>query len=285
MLFDKFVNSLLCNIKEESFARSIPTVATRQNVKQIPQEAIRDLNQLKERIFRLLPLSISMQNATHETESWSTRLFRGHKSINPFSKLGDSKAEGDKVFWSKNANVALLYATNKSSWGTSGQQYTNIAQQSVSGASDTTQTKYSLGYMSVAQPKHPENLKWYRNFGYEDEKRDYRNDVNKARENLTKTNPNKLFTGLPSNYKSINKYGYKKDEWEQEQQRQSNLIQNNQSNNKPNVLGNSPETVLSKYDVSKIRTFLVYNDSHMLSLEKIKKYDPILYKVLFWDRL
>lgn len=289
MLFDKFVNSILSIIKEESFRPSSSLVAVRQNVKQIPKEEIKDLSELKKRILRLLPLSVSMESANQDTESWSTRLFRGHKSMNPFSKLGDSKADGDKVYWAKYPQTALIYATNKSSWGTSGQQYVNIAQKAVENTStgDEIQTKYSLGYISVAEPKNPESLKWYQNFGYEDEKNYRRGE----REEFAKKNPNKLFNGISSI-----EYGFNKDQWKKRQQQQKDIIQKNLDDvqkgkinyvidDKPNVLGNNPETVLSKYDVSKVRTYLIYNNSRMISLEKIKKYDPILYSVLLWDRI
>ena len=55
------------------------------------------------------------------------------------------------------------------------------------------------------------------------------------------------------------------------------------------VLLHDPETALSKNDVTKVRTYLIFEKNHeellILSLEKIKKYDPILYQVLLWDRI
>jgi hypothetical protein len=301
MLFDQFVNSILSIFEErtEDFRRLIPSnyAARRQNLKQeIPQEEIKDLCQLQKRIFRLMNLAVRMTalefEIDKETETWSTRLFRGHKSINPFSKLGDSKAEGDKVYWAKYARTALTYSANSNSWGTSGQQFVNIAMKAGEAAGESMPTacgtEFRIGYLSVAEPKYPKSLKWYKNFGYETEKYNKRKTAAEEREKLEKENPGKLYTGISSPY--YRSEGLTKDEWEKEQQQLDDRWHTPEKKGiRSPVLFHNPETALSKYDVTKVRTYLIYEQNReellILSLEKIKKYDPILYQVLLWDRI
>ena len=269
-------------LEEETYHRNQSSPSIKSNLKQVPTEAIVDLSQVKKRIMRLLPLSITVQKSEAQTESWSTRLFRGHKNIDPFSKTGDSKAQQHGVYWAKDLNTALLYSTAASSWGTSGQQYVNIAQQAFASdaAGDEIQTRYKLGYISIAQPKQPEELEWYKNFGYEDDLKQ-RQDVAKAeREKFYKQNPNKLFPGLPNDYKFMNKYKYNQDEFNREHQRQSSF-----AGNEPKILQGQGETVLLRDQVNKVRTYLIYDKAHMISIETIKQYDPMLFNVLLKDRI
>jgi hypothetical protein len=300
MLFDQFVNSILSIFEEktEDFRRLKPSnyANHRQNLKQeIPQEEIKDLCQLQKRIFRLMHLAVEMTalgfQIDKETETWSTRLFRGHKAIDPFSKLGDSKADGDKVYWAKYARTALTYSANSNSWGTSGQQFVNIAMKAgeAAGASMPTAcgTEFRIGYLSVAEPKYPKSLKWYQNFGYETEKYTKIKTAAEERGKFEKENPGKLYTGLSSAYRPE---GLSKDDWEKEQQRLDDRWNTPETKGiRSPVLLAEPETALSKNEVTKVRTYLIYEKNYnqllILSLEKIKKYDPILYRVLLWDRI
>jgi hypothetical protein len=281
-MFNELVDSILSMLEEETYHRNQISPSVKSNLKQAPSEAIVDLSQVKKRIMRLLPRSITMQNSEAQTESWSTRLFRGHKNIDPFSKTGDSKAQGQGVFWAKDLKTALLYSTAASSWGTSGQQYVNIAQQAFAGdaAGDALQVKYKLGYISIAQPKQPEKLKWYKNFGYEDDLKQRQDVASVEREKFYKQNPNKLFPGLPDDYKFVNKYKYTQDEYNREHQRQSSF-----AGNDPKILQGQGETVLSRDQVNKVRTYLIYDGAHMISIETIKQYDPMLFNVLLKDKI
>lgn len=322
--FDKFINLLLENLRGDLFQKS-----TRKFSKERIESPINTTQELLQRVHRLIPLAVNIDlnkyidrgtvNSTDPNygnynltqtrraslqENWTTMLFRGHKVPNPFSRTGDSKAQGDRVYWAKDPNTALLYALNKSSWGTTGQQYTNVLQNASKGYGDNVQTKYAYGYMSIAQPKYPERLKWYKNFGVEDEERDRLNAVTKAKQEHLKQNPNKLFTGLPANYKPMNTYGFTKDEWSKEDQRQKQLKTNtpNEFNKnkadwmKSNVQAGVPyeggsqvvqdaETALSPQEITKMRTYLVLNERSMISVDNIKKYDPALYNVLIKDSL
>lgn len=281
-MFNELVNSILLMLEEETYHRNQSSLAVKSNLKQVPTEAIVDLSQVKNRIMRLMPLSITVQSSEAQTESWSTRLFRGHKNADPFSKTGDSKAQQHGVYWAKDLNTALLYSTNASSWGTSGQQYVNIAQQAFAGDTmgDAIQTKYKLGYLSIAQPKQPEKLEWYKNFGYEDDLKQRQDAAIAEREKFAKQNPYKLFPGMPNDYKYQNKYKYNQDDFNREHQRQSSF-----AGHTPNIFQRQGETVLSKNEVNKVRTYLIYDKAHMISIEKIKQYDPILFNVLLKDRI
>lgn len=249
---------------------------------------IQNETELLQRLNRLYSKAININlDKMSSDETWTTMLFRGHKVLNPFSKTGDSKAVGDKVYWSKNPDTALIYALNQSSWGTSGQQYANIIQRATADSSKTTgvQTQYAYGYLTVAQPKNPQNLKWYRNFGVEDEERERQEAIRDAKQKHIEKNPNKLFTGLPADYKPRNVYGYNKDQLDTEHQRQSDLYKKYGETKTPKALGNNPETALSPNEVQKVRTYLVLNKNYMLSTETIQKYDPVLYNVLLKDSL
>jgi hypothetical protein len=322
--FDKFFNTLLENLKGDLFQKS-----TREFSNERMDSPITNNQELLQRVSLLTPLAVKIDlkkyvnrgtvNSTDSNygnynltqtrraaleENWTTMLFRGHKVPNPFSKTGDSKAQGDRVYWAKNPDTALLYALNKSSWGTTGQQYTNVLQKASKGYGDNLQTKYAYGYISIAQPKYPERLKWYKNFGVEDEEKQRLDAVAKAKQEHLKQNPNKLFTGLPPNYKPNNIYGFTKDEWSKEDQRQKqfNKTDSNEFDRskadwmKTNAqigvpyeggskVANAPETALSPQEVIKVRTYLIIDEFLMISLNNIKKYDPVLYDVLLKDSL
>jgi hypothetical protein len=249
--------------------------------------------------------NLSQDRSNALAENWSTMLFRGHKVLNPFSKTGDSKAKGNAVYWAKDPHNALIYALNQSSWGTSGQQYSNVIQRASQDLAkgDSAQKQYAFGYITIAQPKYPEKLKWYKNFGVEDEEQQYQQAVKAAREKHEKENPHKLFTGLPPNYKHQNTYGMTKDQWGKESERQKAFITSDpQKFDKEKAEWKTKyaqqgvpyegskvipqaEAALSPDQVSKVRTYLVFNKNSMISVENIKKHDPILYNVLLNDSL
>jgi hypothetical protein len=310
MTFERLYNLIFENLrsnevfkKQKRLSRQIPTVSN---------TPIQTSEELVNRI-RVLLAKGSILDTTKLTsdEVWSTMLFRGHKTLDPFSKTGDSKAVGDKVYWAKNPSNALIYSLFKSSWGTSGQQYINVIQRALAetgdaGFNDGTQTNFQFGYLTIAQPKNPEALKWYVNFGVENEERERQEAIRDARQKHMEQNPNKLFTGLSKNIKNR---GYTPDELRKEHQRQIELNKRNEEtakanvdagksaswvldkykNFEPNVFNRQAETVLSKNDVQKIRTYLIWSSSqykyYILPIETIKKYDPMLYRVLAFDRI
>jgi hypothetical protein len=328
--FDALIDTLLENLKGDMFTK--PTY--RKEVSQNLNTPIQNLEELKSRVLRLLPKSVKLdlnkkivrgtvndptshdsyelQQSRREAlrENWTTMLFRGHKVPNPFSKTGDSKASGDKVYWGKDPRTALLYATTNSSWGTTGQQYVNIIQKAVANSAikdGGTQIKYNFGYFSIAQPKHPEKLKWYKNFGVEDEEKAKREAIKNMKDKHMKENPHKTFNGLPADYKLQNTYGYDKNEWDTNKNRISGILQNKTGDqfqyntsaanfkkhksqlgvpySGADVLSSDAETALSFNEITKLRTYLIFNETHMLSLSTIKQLDPILYQVLINDSL
>lgn len=289
MTFESLYNLFFENLRgNEVFRKDRRSLRTIPNISNAP---IQTSEELINRIGVLLNKSVILDlNKLTSDETWSTMLFRGHKVLNPFSKTGDSKAVGDKVYWSKNPDTALIYALNQSSWGTSGQQYINVIQRALnetgnSNFNDGSQQTFEFGYLTIAQPKNPQTLKWYRNFGVEDEERQRQEAIRDAKQKHMEQNPNKLFTGLPADYKPLNTYGYNKDQLDAEHQRQSELFKRYGETKTPKALDNNPETALSPNEVQKVRTYLVWNKNRMLSTETIKKYDPVLYNVLLKDSL
>lgn len=289
MTFESLYNLVFENLRgNEVFRKDRRSLRTIPNISNTP---IQTSEELINRIGALLNKSVILDiNKLSSDETWSTMLFRGHKVLNPFSKSGDSKAVGDKVYWAKNPNTALIYALNKSSWGTSGQQYINVIQRALKETGNTNfddgvQQTFEFGYLTIAQPKNPQNLKWYRNFGVEDEERERQEAIRDAKQKHMQQNPNKLFTGLPANYKPINKYGYNKQQLDAEHQRQSELHKKYGETKTPKALDNNPETALSSNEVQKVRTYLIWNKKYMLSTETIRKYDPVLYNVLSRDKI
>jgi hypothetical protein len=204
----------------------------------------------------------------------------------------------------------LIYSLSQSSWGTSGQQFTNVIQRALAETGERFnsggQVRFEFGYLTIAQPKNPEALKWYPNFGIENDESERKEALQKAREEHMAQNPNKAFTGLSKNIKSR---GYTPDKLRKEHQRQSEVYKGREERDKaevdagkspsyildkyknlePNVFNRQAETVLSKNDVQKIRTYLIWSSSeykyYILPVETIKKYDPMLYRVLAFDRL
>lgn len=288
MTFESLYNFVFENLRgNEVFRKDRRSLRTIPNISNTP---IQTSEELINRIGALLNKSVILDiNKLSSDETWSTMLFRGHKVLNPFSKSGDSKAVGDKVYWAKNPNTALIYALNKSSWGTSGQQYINVIQRALKETGNTnfddgSQQTFEFGYLTIAQPKNPQNLKWYKNFGVEDEEKERQQAVNAAKQKHQQQNPHLLFTGL-KDYKPLNVYGYKKNELEQEHQRQKNLSKKYNEPENIKALGSNPETALSSNEIQKVRTYLIWNKKYMLSTETIRKYDPVLYNVLSRDKI
>jgi len=323
--FDKFFSFLLENLRGDLFRKSKGKFSNKQE-----NFPITNNTELLQRIYRLFPLAVSIDldkqinrgivkssdpkyqdyNLTQSRsgaleENWSTMLFRGHKVLNPFSKTGDAKSKGNGVYWAKDPNTALLYALNQSSWGTSGQQYSNIIQRATDSSvrGDNIQKQFAFGYLTIAQPKYPERLKWYKNFGVEDEEKQNQQAIKDAKEKHMRETPHLTFNGLPTNHKPLNVYGRTKDEWQRENERQQQFnkddpykfdrekaewMKRNAQSGVPyqgSRVASDAETVLSPEEVIKVRTYLVLNKNSMISVENIKKYDPVLYNVLLNDSL
>lgn len=228
--------------------------------------------------------NISQRRHDALQENWSTMLFRGHKVLDPFSKTGDSKAVGDKVYWAKSPQTALLYSTMNSQWGTSGQQYTNILQKAFGQqANSGNQTQYKIGYFSIAKPKHPDQLHWYNNFGVEDKQAGYNmQGWENRKQNLQQNFPvrdvtskdipyQKQFEFNPEYANYIRKYGQ---------------LTYPHSSNK---VVSDAETALSQSEVAGVRTYIVFNLDYgsykLIPIAKIKQLDPELYSVLMKDSL
>jgi len=224
---------------------SKPNIKNRHSIKiDVINKPIMDEKEIFNRIHRLDKFAISLNSAVAEMKSmvvspdgkdkyaliqrkdeeleeqWSTMLFRGHKVLDPFSKTGDSKAKGDLVYWAKSPGTAAIYSRNISDWGTEGQQYLNILQRNSEGRGDS-QIKYNWGYITIAQPKDSSKLRWYNNFGVEDEIKKREKDLKDARDKHNQTNPHLTFNGLPDN----DNFGGKlnKDQWNNEIQRRDAL--------------------------------------------------------------
>jgi hypothetical protein len=95
-------------------------------------------------------------------------VYRGHKDPDPFAKGEDSKAKDNEIYFSSNPNYAYrVYSVglNPSS--------TQVGQKGFSNLQSRTQkpmsnTKFDVGFFTVATPKNADDILWYFNFGYED---------------------------------------------------------------------------------------------------------------------
>lgn len=229
---------------------------------------------------------VSQNRKSALEENWSTMLFRGHKNINPFSKTGDSKAEGDKIYWAKSPETALIYSQNQSSWGTSGQQYVNIIQKAFNPENirHAGQTNLKIGYFSIAKPKNPNTLIWYNNFGVEDKKQGFNKQDWESRRDYVNTKfPIKNLNNDEINYS---------DQFNKFDPQYAEFIKKGYSpyrRYEGAKVSSHPETVLSPNEVTNVRTFIVYDNANsnffLIPIQKIKQYDPVLYSVLEKDSL
>lgn len=223
---------------------------------QQPQDTseLYDINQVK---FRLQDLfkkyGFYTKNLNELSEKLGTDsvpvLFRGHKTINPFQKDTDTKSPGDTVYWAKQPKNAITFAKVTDTGGTRGRSFQTILHQ--------VYGNYYAGYLSIAYPKYPQAIKWYQDFGAENEKRDaikHRQQTGKGIDYDTHQG-----SGDYPSYRMNDKTGYER-----------------------------AETVLGPNEVTKLKTFIVLiNDGNweLLNLNTVKQKDPELYKVLLWNRL
>jgi hypothetical protein len=184
----------------------------------------------------------------------STMIFRGHKTINPFSKDSDTKSPRDTVYWAKQPKNALAFALVSNTGGTSGRSFKNLLNSAY---------ENRAGFLSVAYAKYPQSLVWYKDFGVEREKQDserYRKTYGK---------------GLDySEHSGTSEYpSYRMDR--------------NNPNSSPKQFHRA-ETALSPHEVSKLKTFVWKGDPSsgisLLNINKIKEANPELYKILYWNR-
>ena len=111
-------------------------------------------------------------------------VYRGHKDPDPFAKGEDSKARDNEVYFSSNPNYTYgVYSVGLNP------NSTQVGQTGFSNLQSITQepkpnTKFNVGFFTVATPKNADDILWYFNFGYE--------------------NGNEGFTRLEKNIKKIN---------------------------------------------------------------------------------
>lgn len=129
-------------------------------------EPIQNTIQVKNRIVDLVQKHGFIAKNLKELErklnaEYSSVLFRGHKTLNPFLKTSDSKLEGDVVYWAKQPHNALTFAVPTSVGGTSGRFFSNSINKAF-GAEHA-------GYVSIAIPKNTDDIVWRGNFGIENQ--------------------------------------------------------------------------------------------------------------------
>jgi hypothetical protein len=187
----------------------------------------------------------------------STMLFRGHKTLNPFTKDIDTKSPRDTVYWAKQPNNALAFAKSTNTGGTRGRAFSNLVNSAYGN---------NAGYLSTAYPKYPQALVWYNDFGVEREEEDaekYRKTYNKGLD-YSKHSGTIEFPSYRMDRKNV--------EGKQKQFQRG-------------------ETVLSPNEVTKLKTFIWASDLFsgsnnisLLNVLKIKEADPELYRILLWNR-
>lgn len=228
--------------------------------------------------------NISQRRHDALQENWSTMLFRGHKTLDPFSKTGDSKAVGDKVYWAKSPQTALIYSTMSSQWGTSGQQYTNILQKAFGQQSNSgNQTQYQIGYFSIAKPKHPDQLQWYNNFGVEDKQAGYnKQSWENRKQNLQQNFPVRDVASKDISYQ-------KQFEFNPEYANYIHKYAQQSYPHSSNKVVDDAETALSQSEVTGVRTYILFNLNYgsykLIPIAKIKQLDAELYNILTKDSL
>lgn len=128
-------------------------------------------NEIKTRlntIFRSYGFDLGGQEL-NKLPSDGSMVYRGHKSPNPSSKGYDAKAKGSTVYWSLNPKYAFnVYAKSYNSMSDQIGQSGASSLQHALHPDNPNLTDFSVGYFSIATPKNPNTIKWYSNFGYED---------------------------------------------------------------------------------------------------------------------
>ena len=251
----QFVNKPRYAYQLKDYTGKTYDVGRKYNLQQ-PQDTSppQDLNQIKTRIhdmfkrYGIYTKNLNELSTKLGTES-SQILFRGHKTVNPFIKDNDTKSPGDTVYWAKQPNNAITFAKATDTGGTKGRSFENILHQIYG--------NYYAGYLSIAYPKYPDAVKWYQDFGAENEKRDaikHRQKTGKGIDYDTHQG-----TGDYPSYRMNDKTGYDR-----------------------------AETVLGPHEITKLKTFIVLitdNSWELLNLNTVKQKDPELYKILLWNRI
>jgi len=172
-----------------------------------------------------------------------TYLYRGHRTMDPFSKSPEDKAGAGLLYFSNKASYALGYAV-----------YYNPGSEQVGQAGlnnlqwlliDHPRFKNSgVGFFTVAKAKNPDNVKFYSNFGHEDSLKN----------------------------KSNNYFITKKDF---KNQKVDNIYINN-------VDTRDMETVLKQNDLASVRTYLAVRQGQivsLISLKKLQQVEPELFEL------
>jgi hypothetical protein len=102
-------------------------------------------------------------------------VYRGHKHPDPFSKGDDAKALKDKVYFTNNPDYAfriysIMFKPQSPQIGQSGY---NTFQTRLQDPEDarwpaSSSGNFRVGFFTIATPKDPDAIMWYKNFGYED---------------------------------------------------------------------------------------------------------------------
>jgi hypothetical protein len=220
-----------------------------------------DINQRLDSIIEKYgkPLFVSK---TDEIE-WNTTLYRTHKVIDPFRKTHDAKAPRQKVYWAKSLDTALIYV-DQNTWGTSGQQFGNIVSEIMNIPS---------GFLTKAQPKYPDSLRWYKNFGVEEDMKETQDAYKRASEK----SPGKTV----NNIQPSNQYGNTPEDLQYNTMRYGQRVTRSTFRH--------PETALDKHEVENVQTDLLLKFPNKgfvtVPMNIIKKVDPELYRVIFWNRI
>jgi len=174
-----------------------------------------------------------------------TYLYRGHRTMDPFSKGPEDKAGPGSLYFSNNASYALGYAVYYNPGSEQvGQAGLNNLQWLLIDNPKFRKT-HGVGFFTVAKAKNPDAVKFYSNFGHEDSQK----RPDEAPSFITR----KDFSSPKENNYYIN-----------------------------NVDTRDMEAVVKRDDIASVRTYLAVKQSKLISLISLKslqKVEPELFEL------